>query len=109
MKWSSIAAAVVFLSTSALAATGTWTGELTSSACVGKHTATFHGKTESARECAQDCIKEGAKYVFVSEGKVFQLANQSSKQIAPHAGQQVELTGTLKGDTITAKQMKATK
>ena len=47
--------------------------------------------------------------VFVSEGKVYQLANQSSKTIASHAGQEVKLTGEMKGDTITASKMTAAK
>jgi hypothetical protein len=45
----------------------------------------------------------------VSEGKVYQLANQNSKTIASHAGQEVKLTGEMKGDTITAKTMTAAK
>ena len=56
-------------------------------------------------DCTGVCVKKGAKYVFVSDGKVFALANQSSRQIASHAGQQVELTGTMKGDTITATKI----
>src|SRR6185436_7045521 len=88
----------------------TWKGAISDSNCNGKHPAGEHdGKKMTDADCTGVCVKKGAKYVFVSDGKVFQLANQTSKQIAAHAGQQVELTGTLKGDTITAKQMKATK
>ena len=88
----------------------TWKGAISDSNCNGKHPAGEHdGKKMTDTECTNVCIKKGAKYVFVSEGKVYQLANQSSKTIAAHAGQQVELTGTIKGDTITAKQMKSTK
>jgi hypothetical protein len=43
----------------------------------------------------------------VSEGKVYQLANQRSKTIASHAGQEVQLTGEMKGDTITATKITA--
>jgi hypothetical protein len=53
------------------------------------------------------CVKKGAKYVFVSGGKVYQLANQSSKTIASHAGEEVKLTGAMKGDTITATKITA--
>jgi hypothetical protein len=88
----------------------TWKGAISDSNCNGKHPAGEHdGKKMTDADCTGVCIKKGAKYVFVSDGKVFQLANQSSKQIAAHAGQQVELTGTIKGDTITAKQLKAAK
>jgi hypothetical protein len=43
----------------------------------------------------------------VSDGKVYQLANQSSKTIASHAGQEVQLTGEMKGDTISATKITA--
>jgi hypothetical protein len=56
-------------------------------------------------DCTNVCVKKGAKFVFVSDGKVYQLENQSSKTIAAHAGHQVELTGTLKGDTINATKI----
>jgi hypothetical protein len=88
----------------------TWKGTISDGNCNAKHPAGEHdGKKMTDADCTNVCVKKGAKYVFVSEGKVFQLANQSSKQIAAHAGQQVELTGTAKGDTITAKQLKAAK
>src|SRR5262245_44502917 len=80
----------------------TWERAMSDCNCSGKRTAGEHdGKEMTEADCTGVCVQKGAKYVFVSEGKVFQLANQSSKQIAAHAGQQVELTGTLKGDTIT--------
>ena len=88
----------------------TWKGAISDSNCNAKHAAGEHdGKKMTEADCTTMCVKKGAKYVFVSEGKVFQLANQNSKQIAAHAGQQVELTGTIKGDTITAKQLKGAK
>jgi hypothetical protein len=88
----------------------TWKGAISDSKCNAKHPAGEHdGKKMTEADCTAVCVKKGAKYVFVSEGKVYQLANQTSKTIAAHAGQQVELTGTIKGDTITAKQMKSTK
>ena len=84
----------------------TWKGAISDSNCNGKHPAGEHdGKKMTDADCTGVCVKKGAKYVFVSEGKVYQLANQSSKTIATHAGQQVELTGTMKGDTITATKI----
>ena len=82
----------------------TWKGAISDSNCNGKHQAGEHdGKKMTDADCTAVCIKKGAKYVFVSDGNVFRIANQKSKAIAKHAGQQVELTGTLDGDTITAK------
>lgn len=86
----------------------TWKGKISDSNCKDKHPAGEHdGKKMTDADCTGICVKKGAKYVFVSEGKVYQLANQSSKQIASHAGQDVELTGVMKGETITASKLKA--
>ena len=82
----------------------TWKGAISDSNSNCKHQAGEHdGKKMTDADCTAVCIKKGAKYVFVSDGNVFRIANQTSKAIARHAGQQVELTGTLEGDTITAK------
>jgi hypothetical protein len=85
----------------------TWKGKISDSMCKATHPAGEHdGKKTTEADCVGVCVKKGAKYVFVSEGKVYQLANQSSKQIASHAGHEVELTGVMKGDTITASVLK---
>ena len=84
----------------------TWKGAISDSNCNAKHPAGEHeGKKMTEADCTGVCVKKGAKYVFVSEGKVYQLANQSSKTIASHAGEQVQLTGEMKGDTITASKI----
>jgi len=85
----------------------TWTGVISDSNCNAKHPAGEHdGKKMTDTDCTLMCVKKGAKYVFVSDGKVYKLGNQESKQIASHAGQRVELTGRMSGDTITATRMK---
>ena len=85
----------------------TWKGTISDSNCKEKHPAGEHdGKKMTAADCTGICVKKGAKYVFVSDGKVYQIANQNSKQIAAHAGHDVELTGSMKGDTITATELK---
>ena len=85
----------------------TWKGAISDSNCNGKHAAGEHdGKKMTATDCTNVCVKKGAKYVFVTDGKVYQLANQSSKTIAAHAGHDVELTGHLEGETITATTIK---
>jgi hypothetical protein len=35
------------------------------------------------RACPEACVKEGAKYVFVSKGKVYQIANQTDPSLDP--------------------------
>jgi hypothetical protein len=108
MKWLIAATVVLVLSTGAFAAPGTWTGELTASACVGNHMTALHGKTESPRECAVDCIKEGAKYVLVSKGKVYMIANQKNPALKTHLGHVVKMSGDLKGTSITVAKIEMT-
>jgi hypothetical protein len=55
--------------------------------------------------CAQKCIKGGSPAVLVGEnGTVYKIANQD--KIADHAGQNVTVTGSVKGDTITVDSVK---
>jgi hypothetical protein len=51
-------------------------------------------------ECAQKCIKGGSPAVLVTaDGKIYKIANQD--KIVASAGQNVTVTGSVKGDTIT--------
>jgi len=55
--------------------------------------------------CAQKCIKGGSPAVLVTEdGKVYKIANQD--KIVASAGQNVTVTGKLKGDTLTVDSVK---
>ncbi len=57
------------------------------------------------RECTQACIKAGGKYVFVTNGKVYNIANQDDADLQTHAGHTVELTGDMTGDTIMVSKI----
>jgi hypothetical protein len=55
--------------------------------------------------CAQKCIKGGSPAVLVTEdGKIYKIANQD--KIVASAGQNVTVTGKLKGDTLTIDEVK---
>src|SRR5579863_10486621 len=55
--------------------------------------------------CAQKCIKGGSPAVLVTEaGKVYKISNQD--KIVASAGQNVTVTGKLKGDTLTIESVK---
>ena len=55
--------------------------------------------------CAQKCIKGGSPAVLVTEdGKIYKIANQD--KILASAGQNVTVTGKLKGDTLTIASVK---
>jgi Prolipoprotein diacylglyceryl transferase len=92
----------------AIAAPQTWTGQIGDSMCGAKHKSMGSMKM-SDRECTEMCIKAGGKYVFITSGKVFQIADQKDKALATHAGHTVLLTGELKGDTVTVSKIEMPK
>jgi hypothetical protein len=84
-----------------LAAQPTWRGQISDSRCGPEHTMT--GMT--SRACADACVKSKATYAFVWGGKTYQIAGQTDRSLATHAGQTVVLTGTLHGDTVTVSHI----
>jgi hydrogenase maturation factor len=91
-----------------IAADQTWTGKISDSMCGASHkSVTEHGgKKMSDRDCTLACVKEHqAKYVFVHNGKVLNIANQDAVGLEEHAGHTVRLTGEMKDDTITVSKI----
>jgi hypothetical protein len=84
-----------------------WTGQISDSACGMSHAKMMAAdkSMKTDRDCTLACIKAGSKYVFVSDGKVYNVLNQSLAALKTHAGETVELTGTMKGDTITVSKI----
>jgi hypothetical protein len=63
------------------------------------------GSNQAARDCAERCIKGGAAPVFVSEKEqnVYKVSNaELAKQ---HLKGKVQVTGELKGDTLTISKI----
>jgi len=85
-----------------LAAPGkTFVGEIGDSMCGAKHM-----MPGSKKDCTQECVKGGAKYILIDpSGKIYQLSDQ--KKPEAFAGSKVKVTGTLKGDTITVASIEA--
>jgi hypothetical protein len=50
-------------------------------------------------------VAGGSKYVFVSGGKTYQVANQDFAGLKDHAGHKVALTGEVKGDSVTVSKI----
>ncbi len=101
-----IAAAVLF-STPAWAAQQTWTGKISDSTCGASHKAAMeHGsKKMTDAECTKACVKAGAKYVFVHDGKVIPISNQGFAGLEEHAGQTVHLTGEMTAGNIAVSKI----
>src|ERR1700722_16014424 len=56
-------------------------------------------------DCAQKCIKGGSPAVLVTpDGKIYKISNQD--KILASAGENVTVTGKLKGDTLTVDSVK---
>ena len=97
-----------FSAMATFAADQTLTGKISDSMCGASHkSATEHGgKKMSDRDCTLACVKEHqAKYVFVHNGKVLNIANQDAAGLEEHAGHTVKVTGNLNGDTITVSKI----
>jgi hypothetical protein len=91
----------------ALTYAANWTGEISDSACGMTHAKMMaeHKDLKTDRDCTLACVKAGGKYVLVSDGKVYQIDNQSLPALQQRAGQMVEVTGDLKGDSITVSKI----
>ena len=98
---------LMFTALASLAAEQTWTGTISDSKCGASHKAMEHGgKKTDAHDCTVACVKGGAKYVFVSKGKVFDVENQDLAGLEEHAGHTVKLTGDVQVDKKTIKASK---
>ena len=88
------------------AASMTWKGEISDSNCAISHQkVTQVHPSLNNRSCTLACIGDGAKFVFVSDGKVFKIANQDLPALTANAGYTVQLTGDLKDGAITVSKI----
>jgi hypothetical protein len=96
------------LTSLASAADKTWTGQISDSMCGASHAkmiAGHAGAKMTNTDCTLACVKAGAKYVFVSGGKVYAISNQDDADLMKHAGHTVRLTGEMNGTTITVSKI----
>jgi len=96
----------------AFAATATMEGSISDSMCGASHSKMMEMHKDAKmtdRDCTMACVKNGGKFVFVSGGKVYNIANQKMAAITQHAGEAVSLTGNVKGDTVTVTKIAARK
>jgi hypothetical protein len=93
----------------AAAATETINGTISDSFCGASHAKMTAGKNMTDRDCALACLKAGAQYVFVSNGRVYKISNQKMADLQKGAGESVRVTGNVNGDTITVTTLTMTK
>jgi hypothetical protein len=94
IRIATITAATLFAAALTMAADGSWTGWISDSNCGAK------GANAGAKECTTQCVKKGAKYVFVNDAdkKVYAIDDQD--KVAAHAGHHVTVKGSADGDSI---------
>ena len=79
------------------------TGVISDSKCGTAHSTA----SAAAKQCVTKCVKAGNEPVFVSNGKVYQIAKSSQSKVMSHLGDQVTVNAKKKGDTITIQSIKA--
>lgn len=79
------------------AAQQTLTGEISDSMCGASH-AKMGDMGKNPKDCTTGCVKSGAKYVFVSNGKVYAIQNQDFSTLAANAGAKIQVIGDVDKD-----------
>ena len=102
-KLALFAAAILFVAAplASAAEEKTWNGVIGDEKCAKSH----EKAGDADAECVKKCIAGGSKYVFMSEGKTYKIANQDFKDLKAHGGHKVALTGEMKDDTITVSKI----
>lgn len=97
-----LAASLSLISVATSADEGSWNGYVTDSLCAkGGDMA----KVKSA-DCAKMCVKDhGGKWVLYSPDGKKAFTLEGADKLADHAGQYVNVKGTLDGDTIKVKSV----
>ena len=98
----------LFSAAFAVAAEQTWSGKISDSDCGRSHKSAIEhaGKKMSDHDCVIACVKDhGAKYVFVSGGKIYNISNQDYAGLEEHAAHNIKLTGEMTGDTIKVSKI----
>jgi hypothetical protein len=80
-------------------------GRISDSMCRGSHGADM--RTMSDRDCVGRCVEKGAHYVFVSNGVVYRIRNQSFSDLARFAAQEIQLEGRLWRNQLTVSHIES--
>lgn len=95
----------LFLASSALAKTASFTGTVSDSMCGAKH-----AMPGDDAGCTRACVSKGSKYALVVGDKVYTLETSDKSALATldkQAGAKVTVMGTEKDNNITVTSVKA--
>jgi anaerobic selenocysteine-containing dehydrogenase len=108
LAWPAAAALVLAASACARTSEDTLAGYISDAHCGAFHVASDeHGPPETERECTLRCVRGGAGYVIVSNGRVYKIANQDHPDLPVHAGQMVRVTGHLRDGIVEVARLEA--
>ena len=82
--------------------TTTMNGFISEEHCGASHSS----PSADATKCVKGCMKRGSAAVLVSNGKVYKLKGEDAA-VKDLAGENVTVTGTVDGDTITVASVAA--
>ena len=100
------AAVALVLGAPACTSEDTLAGYISDAHCGAFHVASDeHGPPETERECTLRCVRGGAGYVIVSNGRVYTIANQDHPDLPVHAGQMVRVTGHLEDGVLEVSRL----
>ena len=104
MKNIALACCLSLLLVSATAFAAEYTGYISDSHCGAKH---MDG-SQASMDCVTSCIKTGASPIFVGMDKTIYKVYDPAK-VTAFLGKKVQVTGTMKGDTVTIEKVVAAK
>ena len=78
-------------------------GTISDAKCAAKHA----DASEKSMACVKGCVKGGSAPVFVSDGKVYKIADAS--KVNDHLGHKVTVEGKVDGDTIAIDSLEMAK
>jgi hypothetical protein len=71
------------------------------------HCGTGHAEASAAAEkCVAKCVKGGSAPVFVSEGKVYKIDEDSKSKVMSHLGHKVTVNGDFSDDSVKIDSVK---
>jgi hypothetical protein len=84
----------------------TWTGTISDAMCGTYHEWDEHTAVMTEKDCTLKCVKDGAKYVLLTEGRIHPIINQDHPGLAEHAGTAVEVSGRSSDEGITVRDVR---
>lgn len=78
----------------------TFQGVVTDDHCGARH----KDQQKTPADCARICVRDGSSYALVDGDKTYKLEGNDA-DLARFAGQRIELSGSMRGDTINVSRI----